>query len=82
MLFIKEGLIVANTYRSEQKVIVKEDGKGQPFLTFELLRGEEVPMLQSANLGLWLREGTTYEEAVTLARQINDKLSALFITEF
>ncbi|MEZ8197065.1 hypothetical protein [Vibrio cortegadensis] len=73
---------MANTYRSEQKVIVKEDGKGQPYLIFELLRGEEVPMLQSANIGLGLREGTTYEEAVTLARQINDKLSALFIAEF
>ena len=68
------------TNTSKQKVTVKEFGNGKPYLAFELLEGDEIPSLIDANVGFYLKEGTSYEEAEELARAINSKLSSMYVT--
>jgi hypothetical protein len=73
---------MAKTYTGSHKAIVKEFGDGQPYILFELLQGEEIPMFRQANIGFTLERGTTYEEAQAIARQVNEKLVGLLFTKF
>ncbi|MDE5179068.1 hypothetical protein [Vibrio fluvialis] len=73
---------MANTEHSEQKAIVKEDSEGRPYIVFELLRGEEIPLLKQRTIGLRLEDKASIEDATSLAKHINSLLATLFITKF
>jgi hypothetical protein len=73
---------VVTTNTSKHKVTVKESVEGKPYLAFELLEGNEIPIIKDSNIGFFLEEGTSYEEAKELAGSINEKLSCLYITSF
>jgi len=72
---------VATTYTSRQKITVKKSAEGKLYLAFELLEGNEIPILEKSNIGFFLDEGTSYEEAQILANSINEKLASLYVTE-
>lgn len=73
---------MANTEHSEQKAIVKEDSEGRPYIVFELLRGDEIPLLKQRTIGLRLEDTATIEDATSLAKHINSLVATLFITDF
>ncbi len=61
---------MAQTYTGEHKAIVKELGDGTPFICFELLQGSEIPDFENANVGIFLDDGTTYEQAQDIAKTL------------
>ena len=70
------------TYTGQHKAIVKEAEGGIPFICFELLDGEEIPDFKNANIGIFLDNDTTYEQAQEIADSINSKLKGLYLTKF
>jgi len=73
---------MAKTYCGNHKAKVKELGTGVPFICFELLSGEEIPDFKNSNVGIFLEDSTTYEQAQDIANAINSKLKGMYITKF
>jgi hypothetical protein len=73
---------MAETQTGFYKAIVKENGRGIPYITFELLSGEGIQILHETNIGFYLEDSTSYEEAENIAKVINAKIKNLFLTRF
>ena len=72
---------MATTERADYRATVKEGSSGTPFLMFEPM-GQNMPFLSNVFVTLELREGTTLEQAQTLADQIHVHARGLAITRF
>jgi len=68
------------TQRGEYRCIVKEGASGQPFLVFELLRGDQPSALKGKLISIDLQPGTTIEKAQTLARELDKAMVGLAVT--
>jgi hypothetical protein len=61
--------------------IVKESGKGTPYLSFDFCEGEPISVLKGANVGLTLVEGTSIETAKEIAKYLKKHIKGLFYTK-
>lgn len=69
------------TDRAQYIVSVKEYENGEPWLMFDWLDGENLPLLRNGFMGIDLREGTTLEQAKELAGKINDLMVGISYTK-
>ena len=72
---------MTKTHHGDYRVTVKEDGEGRPFLMLEP-SGRDMELLAGGFITLRLRDGTTHEEAHSLADVINDRVKGAAITIF
>jgi|TARA_B110000483_G_scaffold214516_1_gene264426 hypothetical protein len=73
---------MAKAQTSKKKVTVKESMEGKPYLAFELCKGKEIPDLERANIGFFLKDGIDIKEAKQLAQAMNDKIEYFYMTKF
>ena len=70
------------TETTDVKFVVKEGGPDDPpFLAMEFLGGlpEDVLLLNEAHLFLNFRHNVSYDEAVSIAGELNDRIKSLSI---
>jgi hypothetical protein len=75
------GWIMTKTHHGDYRVTVKEDGDGRPFLMLEP-SGRDMELLAGGFITLRLRDGTTHDEAQSLAKTMNDRIEGAAITVF
>jgi len=73
---------MSNTFAGKHKAVVKETDNGIPYICFDLLGEKEISGLKKANIGMILDKSTSREEALNIAKVINEKLVGLYITGF
>ncbi|HAK44636.1 MAG TPA: hypothetical protein DCO79_01770 [Spirochaeta sp.] len=71
-----------NTFTGRHKAVVKETGKGTPYISFELIGGPLTPDIDKASIGMILAKDTDFDSAHRIADLINEKLVGLYITNF
>lgn len=60
--------------------IVKESGNSTPYLSFDFCEGGTIKILDGANVGLTLVEGTSIETAAEIAGYLKKHVKGLFCT--
>jgi hypothetical protein len=70
------------TRRVEVIFTVKEYASEKPFLVMQTLRASDpMPEIERKVVGLDLRDGTTFEEAQALARELRQKITHFTLTD-
>jgi|UPI000565CFD3 hypothetical protein len=72
---------MTKTHYGDYRVTVKEDDDGRPFLMLEP-SGRDMELLAGGFITLRLRDGTTHDEAQSLAKTMNDHIEGAAITVF
>lgn len=69
------------TTRADYLFKVSEYADGTPWISTESLRGP-LPVIENGLLGFDLPEGTTFEQAKSIANWLNDSIGAICYTDF
>ena len=67
----------SKTDRADYHFKVAEYREGTPWIMFELRRAPDLPCVGDGFLGFDLKAGTTYDEARSIARFLNDNVTVV-----
>lgn len=82
MIHSEIGVYMGKTFTGSHKAVVKETGKGTPFISFELIGQDGLSDFEKASIGMILDKSSDYGDAQRIANIINEKLVGLYITYF
>ncbi len=76
------GVMMSNTFTGRHRAVVKETGRGTPYIAFEVQDSPGIHNFDKAEVGMILDKSATAEDAQRIALAINQKMVGLFITNF